>query len=72
MTIQDEEQILLKKIIHMKRENELLMVIFEEAEELIKNGYFCSHCADETKGIFYAVREYNNWRDSYEKDKKRT
>ena len=58
-----EEEELYQKIKRMKRENELLMVIFEELQELVKDGYACPNCTDETSGLFYAYREYDKWRN---------
>jgi hypothetical protein len=57
----NEETQLFEKIKHMKRENELLMVIFEEVDEMVKDRYTCSSCADETAGLFYAYNEYKKW-----------
>lgn len=60
MTYEEEE--LYKKLEHMKRENELLMVIFEEVEDLIKMGYDGPFMGEEVRGIFYSVNEYRKWR----------
>jgi hypothetical protein len=38
------------------------MVIAEELDDLIKNGYTCSHCGDDTTGLFYAHQEYKKWK----------
>lgn len=46
----------------MKRENELLMVIFEEVDELVKSGYDGPFMGEEVRGIFYSVNEYKKWR----------
>ena len=60
----NEESDLYEKIKNMKRENELLMVIFEEVDEMVKDKYFCTNCADETSGLFYAYKEYKKWREN--------
>jgi len=62
--MQQDEQELYEKIKIMKRENELLMVLYEELDEMIRNGYTCSSCATETSGLLYSYREYKKWRDN--------
>lgn len=57
-----EEETLFQKIKLMKRENELLMVIFEEVDELVKSGYDGPFMGEEVRGIFYSVNEYKKWR----------
>ena len=57
-----EEDILLQKIKLMKRENELLMVIFEEVDELVKSGYDGPFMGEEVRGIFYSINEYKKWK----------
>lgn len=57
-----EEQELFIKIAKMKRENELLTVIFEEVDDLVKSGYDGPFIGEEVRGIFYAVNEYKKWR----------
>lgn len=57
-----EEEVLYQKIKLMKRENELLMVIFEEVDELVKSGYDGPFMGEEVRGIFYSVNEYKKWR----------
>ena len=62
MTQQEEEDAIFQKVVRMKRENELLMVIFEEVDELVKTGYDGSFMGEEVRGIFHAVNEYKKWR----------
>lgn len=57
-----EEEVLYSKIVNMKRENELLTVIFEEVDELVKSGYDGQFIGEEVRGIFYAIKEYKQWR----------
>lgn len=59
----DEEEVY-NKIVHMKRENEYLMVIFEELDELIKNGYTGKLAEDAARGLLFAHEEYINWRNN--------
>ena len=59
-----EEQELFNKIASLKRENELLKVVFEEVEELIKTGYDGPFLGESVRGIFYSYNEYNKWRHS--------
>ena len=57
-----EEEEIYRKISNMKRENELLVVIYEEINELLKSGYTGSFEGNEAKGILYAIKEYENWK----------
>ena len=62
-TVTKEEQELLNKLARMKRENELLMVIFEELDELIKSGYSGSIAGEEAGGVTFAMKEYKKWKN---------
>lgn len=57
----NEEAELYEKVKQMKRENEFLMVIFEEIEDLIKMGYDGPFMGEEVRGVFFAVNEYKKW-----------
>lgn len=57
----DEEEVY-NKIVHMKRENEYLMVIFEELDELIKTGYSGKLAEEAARGLLFAHQEYLKWR----------
>lgn len=57
-----EENELYEKIKRMKRENEYLTVIYEELLDLIRDDYKGSFKSDMTRGVFYAVNEYEKWR----------
>lgn len=56
-----DEQELFDKLVLLKRENELLKVVFEEVEELIKTGYDGPFMGENVRGIYYAYNEYNKW-----------
>lgn len=58
-----EEQELYNKLVHLKREHELLYVIFEEVNDLIKSGYDGQFMGEEVRGIFYSVNEYKKWKN---------
>jgi hypothetical protein len=58
-----DEQNLYNKISAMKRENELLTVIYEELDELIKNGYSGALAEEAARGLLYAHSEYTKWRN---------
>jgi len=58
----EEENLYFEKIKKMKRENELLMVIFEEVDDLVKMGYDGPFMGEEVRGIFFAVNEYKKWK----------
>lgn len=58
----EEENFYYEKIKQMKRENELLMVIFEEVDDLVKMGYDGPFMGEEVRGIFFAVNEYKKWK----------
>lgn len=58
-----QEQIVYDKIVDMKRENELLIVIFEELDELIKNGYSGKLAEEAARGLLFAHEEYLKWRN---------
>lgn len=62
-----EEEILLQKLKNFKEGYDKLYVIFEEVDEMIKNKYTCSSCADETSGLLYAYNEYKKWRANEQK-----
>lgn len=57
-----EEENLFSKIVKMKRENELLTVIFEELDEFKKNGGSCYACEEKLSGLFFAYEEYRKWK----------
>ena len=60
MTVEEEE--LFQKITNLKRERDLLFVVFEEAKDLIKSGYDGPFMGEEVRGIFHAVNEYDKWK----------
>lgn len=62
MTQEQEEENLFQKVVFLKKERDLLYVLFEELDELIKSGYACTSCADETSRLFYAYNEYKKWK----------
>ena len=64
MTREEEEDLIFQKVVDMKRENELLMVIFEEVNDLVKSGYDGPFMGEEVRGIFYAVNEYKKWKSN--------
>ena len=66
------EQELFNKIKNMKRENELLMVIFEEVDDLVKMGYDGPFMGEEVRGIFYAINEYKKWRADEQRREEKT
>lgn len=68
----DEENLYFEKIKKMKRENELLMVIFEEVDDLVKMGYDGPFMGEEVRGIFFAVNEYKKWRRDEQNREKAT
>ncbi len=59
-----EEEEIFQKVIDLRRENELLMVVFEEVNDLVKSGYDGPFMGEEVRGIFYAVNEYKKWKTS--------
>lgn len=59
-----EEEEIFKKVVDMRRENELLMVLYEELEELKKEGYGCYICDDKLSGLFFAYEEYKKWKQN--------
>lgn len=59
-----EEESIYNKIFSMKRENELLTVIFEEVDELVKSGYDGPFMGEDVRGIFFAINEYKKWKGS--------
>lgn len=65
-----EEQEVYNKIARMKRENELLTVIFEEIDDLVKRGYDGQFIGEDVSGVFYAVNEYKKWKNSTKRDSK--
>lgn len=58
----NEEEELYNKLKNMKRENELLMVIYEELDELISSGYNGSLQDNSTEGLLYSFNEYKKWK----------
>lgn len=56
------EEELYKKIVSLKKEHELLYVIFEEVDDLVKMGYDGPFMGEEVRGIFHAVNEYKKWK----------
>lgn len=64
-----EEEEIFQKVVNMRRENELLTVIYEEANDLIEKGYDGSFLGEEVKGFFFAVNEYKKWKN-YEQGRK--
>lgn len=58
------EDQLFQKIVSMKKENELLMVIFEELDELIKTGYSCYICDEKLSGLISSYEEYKKWKNN--------
>lgn len=62
MSISAEEEQLYQKIKKMKRENEYLMVIYEELLDLIREDYKGPFKSESTRGVFYAVNEYEKWK----------
>lgn len=58
----NEESELYEKLVKLKREHELLMVVFEEVDDLVKSGYDGPFMGEEVRGIFYAVNEYKKWK----------
>jgi len=47
---------------NVKRENELLTVIFEELDELISSGYNGPINSEKTEGLLYSLDEYKLWK----------
>lgn len=47
----------------MKRENELLTVIMEELDDLVKMGYNGSFLSEETSGLTSSLQEYKLWKN---------
>ena len=64
--MENEEEIILQKVKNMKRENELLMVIFEELDELISTGYNGPIKSEKTEGLIFSLQEYKKWRNGVE------
>jgi len=62
--VSNEEEELYNKLKNMKRENELLMVIYEELDELISSGYNGKLQDESTEGLFYSINEYKKWKSS--------
>lgn len=46
----------------MKRANELLTVIMEELDDLVKREYSGSFTGEDTQGLMYALAEYKKWK----------
>lgn len=67
-----EEEEIFEKVVKMRRENELLMVIYEEVNDLVKSGYDGPFMGEEVRGIFYAINEYNKWKRDEQRRKETT
>ncbi len=63
----DEEEELFQKVIDLKKERDMLYVIFEEVNELVKSGYDGPFMGEEVRGIFYSINEYNKWKATRKK-----
>lgn len=57
-----EEDEIFQKIVDLKKERDVLFVIFEELEDLIKSGYNCESCKGKLENLLYSYDEYNKWK----------
>ncbi len=65
----DEEEALLEKLVRLKKEHELLYVIYEELDDLIKMGYDGPFMGKEISGVISSVIEYKKWKSMHQLEK---
>lgn len=62
-----DEQEIFDQIVYLKKEKELLYVIYEELDEILNLKYTSLQYSDETSGLFFAHNEYKKWKENANK-----